>query len=171
MYNRTWLSCKGITNNFFFCILEKKKKDLFVEVGYYKVLRNNSNTRLTKTKNSWSVWLCSLVIQQLFTHLRLIFVGAFDLLVYTDKDLEVPDSWDEDGPQLIANSEEVRLRSFTTLLHKVDAMVAYKKTDWKKKTKLFVSCKIQDEKSQVNLDQVIVVRHDGRLQIHCSQYA
>jgi len=63
------------------------------------------------------------------THLHLIFVGAFDLLVYTDKDLEVPDSWDEDGPQLIANSEEVRLRSFTTLLHKVDAMVAYKKTD------------------------------------------
>ena len=55
----------------------------------------------------------------------------------------------------------MRLRSFTTLLHKVDAMVAYKKTD----------CKIQDEKSQVNLDEVIVVRHDGRLQIHCSQYA
>ncbi|XP_063443612.1 mitotic spindle assembly checkpoint protein MAD2A-like [Mytilus trossulus] len=54
---------------------------------------------------------------------------AFDLLVYTDKDLEVPDSWGEDGPQFIANSEEVRLRSFTTLLHKVDAMVAYKKTD------------------------------------------
>ena len=59
----------------------------------------------------------------------LIFSGAFDLLVYTDKDLEVPDSWGEDGPQFNANSEEVRLRSFTTLLHKVDAMVAYKKTD------------------------------------------
>ncbi|CAG2217775.1 MAD2 [Mytilus edulis] len=49
---------------------------------------------------------------------------AFDLLVYTDKDLEVPDSWGEDGPQFIANSEEVRLRSFTTLLHKVDAMLS-----------------------------------------------
>ena len=50
-------------------------------------------------------------------------------------------------------------------------MVAYKKTDWKKKDEIILSCKIQDEKSQVNLDQVIVVRHDGRLQIHCSQYA
>lgn len=53
--------------------------------------------------------------------------GAFDLLVYTDKDLEVPAKWGEDGPQFIANSEEVRLRSFTTSIHKVDAMVAFKK--------------------------------------------
>ncbi|XP_061181166.1 mitotic spindle assembly checkpoint protein MAD2A-like [Saccostrea echinata] len=52
---------------------------------------------------------------------------AFDLLVYTDKDIDVPESWGEDGPQFIANSEEVRLRSFTTSIHKVDAMVAFKK--------------------------------------------
>ncbi|XP_060581162.1 mitotic spindle assembly checkpoint protein MAD2A-like [Ruditapes philippinarum] len=54
---------------------------------------------------------------------------SFDLLVYTDKDLEVPDSWGESGPQFVNNSEEVRLRSFTTTIHKVDTMVAYKKTD------------------------------------------
>lgn len=53
---------------------------------------------------------------------------SFDLLVYTDKDLEVPDSWGESGPQFVADSEEVRLRSFTTTIHKVDTMVAYKKT-------------------------------------------
>jgi mitotic spindle assembly checkpoint protein MAD2 len=56
-----------------------------------------------------------------------LFTGAFDLLVYTDKDVEVPESWGEDGPQFITNSEEVRLRSFTTSIHKVDAMVAFKK--------------------------------------------
>jgi len=54
--------------------------------------------------------------------------GSFDLLVYTDKDLEVPESWGESGPQFVADSEEVRLRSFTTTIHKVDTMVAYKKT-------------------------------------------
>ncbi|XP_013402642.1 mitotic spindle assembly checkpoint protein MAD2A-like [Lingula anatina] len=54
---------------------------------------------------------------------------VFDLLVYTDKDLDVPDSWGESGPQFISNSEEVRLRSFTTTIHKVDAMVCYKKDD------------------------------------------
>ncbi|KAF1467018.1 Mitotic spindle assembly checkpoint protein MAD2A, partial [Megadyptes antipodes antipodes] len=52
---------------------------------------------------------------------------AFDLLIYTDKDLAVPEKWEESGPQFVANSEEVRLRSFTTTIHKVNSMVAYKK--------------------------------------------
>uniref|UniRef100_A0A8C5CAE7 Mitotic spindle assembly checkpoint protein MAD2A n=1 Tax=Gadus morhua TaxID=8049 RepID=A0A8C5CAE7_GADMO len=54
---------------------------------------------------------------------------AFDLLVYTDKDLMVPEKWEESGPQIIDQSEEVRLRSFTTSIHKVNSMVAYKRTD------------------------------------------
>lgn len=53
--------------------------------------------------------------------------GAFDLLIYTDKDLAVPEKWEESGPQFIANSEEVCLRSFTTTIHKVNSTVAYKK--------------------------------------------
>lgn len=57
--------------------------------------------------------------------------GSFDVLIYTDKDAEVPFNWGESGPHFITNSEEVRLRSFTTTIHKVDAMVAFKKTDWK----------------------------------------
>ncbi|TTI61493.1 Mitotic spindle assembly checkpoint protein MAD2A [Bagarius yarrelli] len=32
---------------------------------------------------------------------------AFDLLIYTDKDLKVPEQWEESGPQLINQSEEV----------------------------------------------------------------
>ncbi|XP_014302454.1 mitotic spindle assembly checkpoint protein MAD2A-like [Myotis lucifugus] len=51
---------------------------------------------------------------------------SFDLLIYTDKDLVVPEKWEESGPQFIANSEQVRLRSFTTTIHKVNSMVAYK---------------------------------------------
>ncbi|XP_078533566.1 mitotic spindle assembly checkpoint protein MAD2A [Lissotriton helveticus] len=54
---------------------------------------------------------------------------AFDLLIYTDKDLDVPEKWEESGPQLVSNSEEVRLRSFTTTIHKVNSMVAYKRSD------------------------------------------
>lgn len=54
---------------------------------------------------------------------------AFDLLIYTDKDSEVPEKWEESGPQFVSNSEEVRLRSFTTTIHKVNSMVAYKKID------------------------------------------
>lgn len=39
---------------------------------------------------------------------------TFDLLVYTDKDSEVPALWEESDPRYIKDSTEVRLRSFTT---------------------------------------------------------
>lgn len=51
---------------------------------------------------------------------------AFDLLVYTDDDIQVPKAWEESDPRLIVNSDEVKLRSFTTKVHKVDAAVSYK---------------------------------------------
>ena len=51
---------------------------------------------------------------------------AFDLLVYTDSGVEVPKAWEESDPRLIVNSDEVKLRSFTTKVHKVDAAVSYK---------------------------------------------
>jgi mitotic spindle assembly checkpoint protein MAD2 len=51
---------------------------------------------------------------------------SFDLLVYTGKETQVPTAWEESDPKYISNSEHVHLRSFTTKVHKVDAMVAYK---------------------------------------------
>ena len=50
---------------------------------------------------------------------------TFDLLVYTDTDVNVPSAWEESDPKYIAKSEEVKLRSFTTKIHKVDAAVSY----------------------------------------------
>jgi mitotic spindle assembly checkpoint protein MAD2 len=54
---------------------------------------------------------------------------TFDLLVYTDNEATVPTAWEESDPRYIANSTEVRLRSFSTKVHKVDALVAYKTAD------------------------------------------
>ncbi|KAF0686368.1 Aste57867_21812 [Aphanomyces stellatus] len=54
---------------------------------------------------------------------------TFDLLVYTDKDVHVPQTWEESDPRMVENSVQVRLRSFSTNVHKVDAMVAYKDPD------------------------------------------
>jgi len=51
---------------------------------------------------------------------------TFDLLLYTNKETQVPKAWEESDPKFIANSEEVKLRSFTTKIHKVSTMVAYK---------------------------------------------
>lgn len=58
--------------------------------------------------------------------LAICIPGAFDILIYTDKDQDIPELWEESGPQFIANSQEVKLRSFSTSIHKVEAMVAYK---------------------------------------------
>ena len=56
---------------------------------------------------------------------------TFDLLIYTDRDVQAPKSWADSDPCYILNSNEVKLRSFTTSIHKVDSMVAYKeKEDW-----------------------------------------
>ena len=54
---------------------------------------------------------------------------SFDLLVYTKKDTSVPGEWEDSDPRYILNSESVKLRSFTTKVHKVDTMVSYKLLD------------------------------------------
>lgn len=51
---------------------------------------------------------------------------AFDLLVYTDEDVQVPKLWENTDPKMIVNSDEVKLRSFTTKIHKVESSVTYK---------------------------------------------
>mmetsp|Transcript_338 Transcript_338/g.570 ORF Transcript_338/g.570 Transcript_338/m.570 type:complete len:243 (+) Transcript_338:137-865(+) len=54
---------------------------------------------------------------------------SFDLLVYTDKDAVVPQKWEDSDPRYIMNSQNVKLRSFTTSVHKVESMVTYKEAD------------------------------------------
>eukprot|EP01082_Thalassiosira_pseudonana_P008104 g7245.t1.1.5e17418a g7245 g7245.t1 contig24:192365-193260(+) len=54
---------------------------------------------------------------------------SFDLLIYTNKTAVVPKKWADSDPRYIMNSQEVKLRSFTTSFHKVDSMVTYKEAD------------------------------------------
>ena len=54
---------------------------------------------------------------------------SFDLLIYTNKTATVPKKWEDSDPSYIMNSQEVKLRSFTTSFHKVDSMVTYKEKD------------------------------------------
>lgn len=53
---------------------------------------------------------------------------TFDLLVYADNGCEVPVEWEESDPCYIdsSKSSEVRLRSFTTSVHRVDTAVSYR---------------------------------------------
>mmetsp|Transcript_52550 Transcript_52550/g.139981 ORF Transcript_52550/g.139981 Transcript_52550/m.139981 type:complete len:226 (-) Transcript_52550:278-955(-) len=52
---------------------------------------------------------------------------TFDLLVFTDTWAEVPPAWDEtDAMNIVGGSEEVKLRSFSTKMHRVEGFVSYK---------------------------------------------
>lgn len=54
---------------------------------------------------------------------------VFNILIYTDKDAEVPTEWIDSDPHMIKDAEQVKLRSFSTNVHKVDALVAYRLDD------------------------------------------
>ncbi|EPQ31566.1 uncharacterized protein PFL1_00899 [Pseudozyma flocculosa PF-1] len=53
----------------------------------------------------------------------------FQILAYTDRDTEAPVEWTESDARLIAEgqAEQVKLRSFSTHVHRIDAMVAYRR--------------------------------------------
>lgn len=54
---------------------------------------------------------------------------TFDLLAYADANVDTPIAWEESDARLIDKSAEVRLRSFNTNAHKVEATVAYRDDD------------------------------------------
>ncbi|XP_045103902.1 mitotic spindle assembly checkpoint protein MAD2A-like [Portunus trituberculatus] len=56
-------------------------------------------------------------------------VCSFDLQVYTHKDTKASEKWIESPPCFIANSQEVRLKSFSTSIQRVDTCVSYKMDD------------------------------------------
>jgi len=62
---------------------------------------------------------------------NIILIGTFNVLAYTDKNAEVPQTWIDSDPKYIKfNQEQVKLRSFSTPYHSVDAMVSYRYRDY-----------------------------------------
>lgn len=51
---------------------------------------------------------------------------SFDILLHTINDCDVPEKWSESKPIFIANAQNVKLKSFTTSLHKLETVVKYK---------------------------------------------
>ncbi|CAD6263276.1 unnamed protein product [Miscanthus lutarioriparius] len=55
---------------------------------------------------------------------------VFDVLAYTDTDVDAPGTWVESDAKLIDNPQMIKLHSFDTKIHKVDTLVSYKKDEW-----------------------------------------
>uniref|UniRef100_A0A914E1Q3 Mitotic spindle assembly checkpoint protein MAD2A n=1 Tax=Acrobeloides nanus TaxID=290746 RepID=A0A914E1Q3_9BILA len=51
---------------------------------------------------------------------------AFDVLIYTGKEVEMPEDWADSSACLLENPEEVQLRCLSTGIHKVHTKVQYK---------------------------------------------
>ena len=52
---------------------------------------------------------------------------TFNVLVYADSDANVPDEeWGDSDAKEVKNAENVKLRSFSTMNHKIDTMVSYR---------------------------------------------
>eukprot|EP01065_Artemidia_motanka_P030154 TRINITY_DN36166_c0_g1_i1.p1 TRINITY_DN36166_c0_g1~~TRINITY_DN36166_c0_g1_i1.p1 ORF type:complete len:201 (+),score=62.21 TRINITY_DN36166_c0_g1_i1:72-674(+) len=51
---------------------------------------------------------------------------TFDLLVYAHANADVPSSWEISDPKLVVDAANVKLRSFSTHVHKVDTSITYR---------------------------------------------
>ena len=90
---------------------------------------NSKNTVKTKDMDVIKSEIQAVIrqITSAVTFLPLLDVPCFfDVLFYTDNNTKTPPEWEESNAYLIENSEEVKLRSFSTSLHKVDGVVSYK---------------------------------------------
>lgn len=51
---------------------------------------------------------------------------SFDLLVYCDNEVSTPVGWDETTAKLVLDSEDMKLKSFTTSIHSVTPTISFK---------------------------------------------
>ncbi|XP_060522608.1 mitotic spindle assembly checkpoint protein MAD2A [Cylas formicarius] len=54
---------------------------------------------------------------------------SFDIQIYTTNDVELPKEWSEAEPANIKNAQSVKMRSFSTNIHKMETVVTYKNDD------------------------------------------
>lgn len=54
---------------------------------------------------------------------------SFDIQIYTKDDVELPEQWADAQPANIPNAQSVKMRSFSTNLHKMATTVTYKNCD------------------------------------------
>lgn len=54
---------------------------------------------------------------------------SFDIQIYTKNDIELPAEWADAQPANIKNAQSVKMRSFSTNIHKMETVVTYKNDD------------------------------------------
>lgn len=55
---------------------------------------------------------------------------SFDIQIYTKSDVKMPTEWADAQPAHIKNAQCVKMKSFSTDIHKLETIVTYKNEDW-----------------------------------------
>ena len=90
------------------------------------MLNTHTNSKAVKSEKEISGEIQAIIRQicASVTFLPLLEAqSTFDILLYTDSELEVPLAWEETDPQYIKNAESVRLRSFDTKVWRVQSPI------------------------------------------------
>lgn len=56
-------------------------------------------------------------------------ICSFDIQIYAKDDIELPEEWAQAEPANIKNAQSVKMRSFSTNIHKMETIVTYKLED------------------------------------------
>ncbi|KAJ1673986.1 Mitotic spindle checkpoint component mad2, partial [Spiromyces aspiralis] len=105
--------------------IERWQFNIVIEEGESSGDGENDSRPTTKTEQEINRELRDIMKQIVSTVTFLPSINekcTFNILVYTDRNIEVPTTWVDSDPHHVKNSEQVRLRSFSTDYHRVETM-------------------------------------------------
>ncbi|ORX54928.1 spindle assembly checkpoint protein Mad2p [Hesseltinella vesiculosa] len=125
----TWMHSNTIKK--LVLVIKSKDTNETLERWQFDVKTTNDKSKLTKEFDaSKSTQEIRAILRQITACVSFLPTledeCTFNVLVYADKDVEVPTSWaDSDANLIPGGGEHVRLRSFSTDKHKIEPIVAY----------------------------------------------
>ena len=125
----TWLESKVISKSVM--VINSKETGKILERWTFDIhiIQENQNESQEKSDKEIQTEIAA-VLRQITASVSFLPVldesCSFNILAYTDKDIQVPSTWIDSDPKLIQNNaEQVRLKSFSTQIHKIDSLVTY----------------------------------------------
>ncbi|KAL5969098.1 Mitotic spindle assembly checkpoint protein MAD2A, partial [Taenia solium] len=122
-----WLSSGSLKR--LVLVIKSVKTEEILERWQFNVVREEESFSRPKSVEQVNNELSDIIRQIVSSSTFLPTLSSsctFNLLVYIDKNTEIPEDWGETGPCFVPNSKHVQLRSFSTRIHKVESIVSYR---------------------------------------------
>lgn len=132
---KKWIGSQSI-KRLVLVILSKESREVMERWQFdIQIQKNIENEYVSKKSENEIQSEIQAILRQLTASISFLPIleepCTFNVLAYTDKNAEVPQTWIDSDPKYIKfNQEQVKLRSFSTPYHSVDAMVSYRFRDY-----------------------------------------